>query len=47
MAHPIPLLPTFPTENPIAVLSQGHSAEPTSITLKNKIPELLSATPTQ
>lgn len=40
MAHPASLLPTFPAENPAAFLPQSHSAEPTSIILTNKIPEL-------
>lgn len=40
MVHPTSLLPAFPSENLIALLSQGHSAESTSITLKNEIPEL-------
>lgn len=39
MVHPMSLLPVFLSENLIAFLSQGHSAEPTSITLKNRIPE--------
>lgn len=35
MAHPISLLPAFPSENLIAFLSQGHSEESTLIPLKN------------